>query len=67
MLVRAPDGHERKLRFSELAHRFTPQFGDSRDDSSRCNLNRTRSPDEKGRRLRQFLFYFTTFEFLHGK
>jgi hypothetical protein len=24
MLVRAPDGHERSLRFSELAHRFTP-------------------------------------------
>ncbi len=30
MLMRAPRGHQRKLRFSELAHCFTPQFGDSR-------------------------------------
>jgi hypothetical protein len=29
MLMDAPRGHERQLDFSELAHRFTPQFGDS--------------------------------------
>jgi hypothetical protein len=38
MLVLAPRGHEHKLRFSELAHRLTPQFSDLRCDSSLCRL-----------------------------
>jgi hypothetical protein len=51
MLVEAPRGPQRKLRVSELAHRFTPQFGDSRWNSigwateSYTNRNANRSGD----------------------